>query len=188
MAKQEKLSLKAVKNLPYRTLNRLINKARKYIKNDKTWKKVCEEYGETPDIIDYIPIKFGNVDVSAKTDHGVIILNWRLLCDGEFDKNKDYSYLIHEGSHYLQQTCGTKPTQSADDGDYLKNPYEVEGFQNQVEYIANHEGEKEAENYVDDLLDHHDKDGKEADNIKDVLLEKVEAKFTMDYFNTKYGD
>jgi hypothetical protein len=179
----EKLSLKTVKKLPISTLMRLINKAKKSIKNDETWVKVCKEYDETPDIIDLIPMKFGTLDVSASTNHGIVILNYKLLCDGDFEK--DYSYIIHESVHYLQQTCTDKPTKSADDGDYLHNKFEQEGFANQVDYIANHEGEDKAEDYVDDLLDHHDKSGKESDKLKDVLLEKVESK--LEYLYVKYG-
>jgi hypothetical protein len=173
--KPDKISLKAVKKLPYATLNRFINKARKHIKKDENWIKICQEYDEAPDIIDLIPMRFGTIDVSATTNHGVITLNYKLLCDGDFEG--DYSYIIHEGTHYLQQTCGDKPTKSADEGDYLHNPYEQEGFQNQIEYIAHHEGDQEAESYVDDLLDHHDKNGKEKTKLKEVLLEKVEAKY-----------
>lgn len=162
----------------------MIDKARKHLKNDETWQKVCQEWGESPDIIDLMPIRFGNIDVSAKTDHGVITLNWRLLCDGNF--TKDYSYLIHEGTHWLQQTCSDKPTKGADDGDYLSNPHEQEGFQTQVEYIANTEGDDKAEAYVDDLLEHHDKTGPKAEKLKDVLMEKVES-HPISYLYTKYG-
>jgi hypothetical protein len=180
----EKLSLKTVKNLPYKTLNRLINKAKKHLKTDDTWIKTCKEFDEDVDIIDFIPTKFGNLDVSAKTDHGVVILNWKLLCDGDFIK--DYSYLIHEYTHYLQQTCGTKPTKGADDGDYLHNKFEQRGFQNQVVYIADNHGEDEAEEYVDELLEHHEKDGQEADKLKDILLEKVDANLGLNHLFIKY--
>jgi hypothetical protein len=174
-AKIEDMSISKIKKLPFRTLNRIINKAKKQLKTDETWQKACKEYGEDVDIIDFIPVKFGNLDVSGKTDHGVVILNWKLLKEDDF--TRICSYLLHEANHHLQQCCGDHPTQSADDGDYLKNPYEVESFQDQIEYIADHEGEKEADEYVDNLLEHHDKDGNEADELKAVLLEKVEAKY-----------
>jgi hypothetical protein len=169
--KEQKLSVKQVKNFPYKTLNRLLKKMRAHLKQDEVMQKVFREYGVDIEEIDYIPMRFGNIDVSATTNHGVITFNWKLLCDGDFKKN--YSYGVHEVTHVLQQTTGNKPTQSADDGDYLHNRHEQKGFSNQVEYIANTEGEKEAENYVEDLLDHHDKDGKEAEQLKEVLLEKV---------------
>lgn len=169
--KSEKLSLTQVRKLPYRTLNRLLKKMRDRLKKDEVVQKMFREYEVEIEEIDWIPMKFGKLEVSAKTDHGVIIFNWKLLCDGDF--LDDYSYGVHEITHFLQQTCGDKPTQSADDGDYLKNPHEQEGFQYQVEYIAKNEGEERAQEYVDDLLDHHDKDGKEKEELKDVLMDKV---------------
>jgi hypothetical protein len=170
-SKPEKLSLTQVRKLPYKTLNRMLKKMRERLKQDEVVQKMFKEYEVDISEIDLIPMKFGKIDVSAKTDHGVLIFNYKLLCDGDF--LQDYSYGVHEITHWLQQTTGTKPTQSADDGDYLHNKFEQEGFQNQVEYIANNEGKEEAEEYVDDLLEHHDKDGKEADKLKDVLLSKA---------------
>lgn len=172
MAKDEKLPLSAVKKLPYKSLNRMIKKMREYLKTNEVVIKMFKEYDVDLDEIDLIPMMFGNLDVSAKTDHGVIIYNYKLLTDGDFFK--DFSYGVHEMTHWLQQTTGNKPTQSADDGSYLDNPYEQEGFQNQVEYIAEQFGEDEAEQYVDDLLEHHEVDGKkEFKDKKETLMSKV---------------
>jgi hypothetical protein len=171
-SKNDKLPLSAVKKLPYKSLNRMIKKMREYLKHDGVVQEMFKEYGVDIAEIDLIPMKFGNLDVSAKTDHGVITFNYKLLTDGDFFK--DFSYGVHEMTHWLQQTTGDKPTQSADDGEYLDNPFEQEGFQNQVEYIANQFGKDEAENYVDDLLDHHDVEGKkEFKEKKETLMSKV---------------
>ena len=172
MSTDEKIPLKIIKKLSYKTLMRMINKAKKYLKNDETWKKICEEYNEAPDVIDYIATFFKDLEVSAKTDHGIVYLNYRLLCDGDFFK--DYSYLIHEYSHWFQQCYGNKPTQSSDDGNYLDNPFEQEGFANQVEYIADTEGKEEAENYVEDLLEYHEVDDKQKkDELESIFLENI---------------
>jgi uncharacterized protein YxeA len=94
------------------------------------------------------------------------------LTDGDFFK--DFSYGVHEMTHWLQQTTGTKATKSSDDGSYLDNPYEQEGFQNQVEFIADQFGDQEAEQYVDDLLEHHEvEDKKEVKEKKETLMAKV---------------
>lgn len=171
-SKQEKLPLAAVKKLPYKSLNRMIKKMREYLKKDGVVQEMFKEYGVDIEEIDLIPMRFGTLDVSAKTDHGVIIFNYKLLCDGDFFK--DFSYGVHEMTHWLQQTTGTKPTKSSDDGSYLDNPFEQEGFQNQVEYIANQFGEGEAEQYVDDLLEHHEiDDKKEFKEKKETLMAKV---------------
>ena len=169
---KEKLPLKQVKQISPHLLLRIINKAKKSIKQDDVWKKICEKYEQKPEILDYIPIMFGDLDVSAKTNHGIVILNYRLLCDGDF--YKDYSYIIHECEHVLQQTCGDEPTQSSDDGDYLANPFEQEAFKDQIDYISDHHGENEAEKYVDNLLEHHDvKNKKEYEDKKETLMSEV---------------
>lgn len=172
MAKdKEKIPLNEIKRMPYKTLNRLILKAKNKLLNDQVWQNICKEYDEDPNIIDLIPTMFGNLDVSAKTDHGIVILNYRLLCDGDF--TKDISYMIHEYSHWLQQTKGDKPTKGSDDGNYLKNPFEQEAFSNQVEYIAKDQGKEEAEQYVEDLLEYHDVNDKDYEDLEDVLMEKI---------------
>jgi len=169
---QEKIPLSVVKKFPYKTLNRLIKKLREFLKQDPVVQDMFKEYKIDIDEIDYIPMKFGKIDVSAKTDHGVIIYNYKLLTDGDFFR--DFSYGVHEMTHWLQQTTGDKPTQSSDEGDYLENPFEQEGFQNQIEYIAEQFGENEAEDYVDHLLDHHDvDDNKKRNKLEDVLMEKI---------------
>ncbi len=169
---EEKIPLSQVKKLPYKSLNRMIKKLRDYLKKDGVVQSMFKEYGVDIEEIDYIPMMFGNIDVSAKTDHGIIIYNYKLLTDGDFFK--DFSYGVHEMTHWLQQTTGDKATKSSDDDDYLDNPYEQEGFQNQIEYIANQFGEDEAENYVDDLLEHHEVDSdKEFKDKKETLMSKV---------------
>lgn len=170
--KQETLTMAQVKKLPYKSLNRMIKKMREFLKKDETTKKMFKEYEVEIEEIDYIPIRFGKLDVSAKTDHGVIILNYKLLTDGDFFK--DFSYGVHEITHWLQQTTGTKATKSSDDGSYLDNPYEQEGFQNQIGYIADNFGEEQAEDYTDNLLDYHEVDNKkEKEDKKDKLMSKV---------------
>jgi hypothetical protein len=169
---KEKIPLSLVKKFPYRTLNRLIKKMRNFLKQDPVVQNMFKEYDVDLEEIDYIPMMFGDIDVSAKTDHGVIIYNFKLLTDGDFFK--DFSYGVHEMTHWLQQTTGDKPTKSSDDGEYLRNPYEQEGFQNQVEYIAEQFGDNEAEDYVDNLLEHHDVEDKdEKEELEDILMEKI---------------
>jgi hypothetical protein len=171
-SKKHKISLEKIKKLPYKSLYRMISKAKKFLKKDKTMIDIFKKYGEDVDIIDVIPTMFGDLDVSAKTDHGIVILNYKLLSDGDFFK--DYSYLIHEYTHWAQQCLGKKATKSSDDGEYLDNKYEQEGFQNQIQYISNHFGDDEAEKYVDHLLKYHEVDSKkEFKNKKETLMAKV---------------
>ena len=169
---KEKIPLSQVKKLPYKSLNRMIKKMREYLKGNEVVQQMFKDYGVDISEIDYIPMMFGNLDVSAKTDHGVIIFNYKLLTDGDWFE--DFSYGVHEMTHWLQQTTGSKATKSSDEGSYLDNPYEQEGFQNQVEYIAEQFGDDKAEKYVDDLLEHHEIDNKkEHEEKKETLMAKV---------------
>lgn len=167
--KKKKLSLSAAKKLKPETLHKCIECLRAYLRHDETVQRMFEEYGVELYELDLIPMCFADLDVSAKTDHGVIYYNYQLLCDGDFFK--DFAYGVHEMTHWLQQTTGDGPTKGADDGEYLDNPYEQEGFQNQIEYMANEFGEDEAEAYVDDLLKHHEiTNKKEKEKKKDKLM------------------
>lgn len=169
---KEKIPLSTVKKLPYKSLNRMIKKMREYLKQNEVVQKMFDDYEVDISEIDLIPMMFGNLDVSAKTDHGVIIFNYKLLCDADWFE--DFSYGVHEMTHWLQQTTGSKATKSSDEGSYLDNPYEQEGFQNQVEYIAEQFGDDKAEQYVDDLLEHHEIDNKkEHEDKKETLMAKV---------------
>lgn len=171
MPEKEKIPVEEIKKIPVKILNRLLNKLRDALVDDETLQRMFKEYDVDIQEIYLIPMMFSDLDVSAKTDHGVIYYNYSLLSDGDFEK--DYQYGIHEITHWLQQTAGDRPTQSADDGEYLDNPFEQEGFQNQMEYAAREFGEDEAEEYVDDLLKHHEIDKKDRKEKKEELLKLV---------------
>lgn len=170
--KDKKIPLEIIKKLPPKLLLRMINCAKEYLKHNEVMQKICNDYNVDINDIDYIPTTFSDLDVSAKTDHGIIYLNYKLLCDGNFFK--DYGYLIHEYTHHWQQTTGNGPTKGADDGEYLENKFEQEGFQNQLEYMANEFGIDEAEDYVENLLKHHEIESKkDKKELTEVLLSNV---------------
>lgn len=150
-------------------LRPILQKLRERIKDHPVVQRMFKDYGVDLSEIDLIPMAFARLDVSARTDHGIIYINIALLNDGI--ENIDH-YLVHEITHFLQQTTGTKPTQSADDGEYLDNDDEVEGFKNQTEYITETYGKPQADKYVNQVLDHHDVKGKkEREKRKDELME-----------------
>jgi hypothetical protein len=166
-----KYTLEQVKKISPKVLLKLIDRMKKHLKSDETMKKVFEEYGADIDFINDIPMKFGDINVSAQTNGGIVILNYKLLCDGDFFD--DYSYAIHEITHVLQQCFRDSPTKGAEDGEYLDNEFEQEGFAYQAEYIADQEGEEEAENYINQVLDHHKVSDEERKDKKDILMSKV---------------
>lgn len=152
------------------------------LKSDQTIIDICSKYKMDTDDLDLAPIKFDDIDVSAKTDKCVITLNWNLL-----EKNNRYQiphYITHEFTHFCQQS--NEPTQSADDGDYLMNPSEQEAFQFQIKYIDDQFGEDKAEDYTNQVLDHHDETGKERDKKQDILMKKIEV--LSNHFLSKFAD
>lgn len=167
-----KLSIEEAKNIKPADLLKIIDKAKKYLKKNDTFKEMCKEFDLPVDIIDVIPVKFGDLDVSARTAKGIITLNYKLLTTGNFEDN--YHYLLHESQHILDQCFGDTSTKGANEGDYLKNPDEQSAFKKQIKFIDEEHGEEEAENYVEHLLDHHDKDGKDRNNLKETLMEEVD--------------
>lgn len=162
-------SLEEIKKISPQTLLKIIQRGKDFLKKNKVMQEICDKYDFDIEDLDLIPVKFDDIDVSAKTDKGVVTLNYRLLEDGDFFK--DFGYLVHEFGHHIQQS--NKPTQSADDGDYLLNPAEQEAFQYQVKFIDDQFGKDEAEDYVDQVLDHHDVDNKKERNHKENILMKL---------------
>ena len=79
---------------------KLIDKVRERIKDSDTVKKMFEEADVDLDIIDLVPMTFSDLEVSARTDHGVIYFNFSLLDDGDFEH--DDHYMVHELKHFLK--------------------------------------------------------------------------------------
>lgn len=146
----------------------IIDLALQKLKQSNTIQELFEEYDVSIKELDYIPISFKeDLDVSARTEHGIIYLNSKLL-----DKTNEVPpYLAHELRHFLQQTTGSHPTQGSDDGDYLDNTYEIEGFQTQTEFLSETEGDDVAEKYISKVLDFHDVPKKEQKERKKELLQ-----------------
>lgn len=166
---EKKLSIEEIKAIPKPKLRKMIDDLREKIKAHPVVKNIFKEYGLDESEIDLIPMAFADLEVSARTDHGIIYLNYKLLQDGSI-LNNDH-YLIHEITHFVQQSSGDKPTQGSDDGNYLDNKFEQEGFQNQTEYISDTRGDEVAEAYIDKVLDHHDIKGLERKKRKQQLLQ-----------------
>lgn len=146
----------------------ILKKLKDKIKKNDIVIKMFKDYNVDISELDFIPLAFADLDVSAKTDHGIIYLNTKLLTDSNI-MEEDH-YLPHEITHWLQQTTGTKPTKGSDDGDYLENEFEQEAFQNQTKYISDVYDENEAEEYINQVLEHHDVDDDEKAQKRKKLL------------------
>lgn len=148
-----------------------INTLKNQIKDHEVVQKMFKEYGLSLDEIDLIPMAFADLDVSARTDHGIIYLSYKLFEDHPDPQIGDDHYLVHELTHVLQQTTGDKPTKGSADGDYLENEFEIESFNNQTEYIADEYSPKDAKEYVARVLNKHKvSDPKERKEKAETLL------------------
>lgn len=145
-----------------------IDECKKHLKNDETYIDICKEYDVDKNFIDFVPVCFKNIDVSAQTNHGIIFIN-NLLKDNSLDEI--CGYLLHEFIHFLQQL--NEPTIIQEDENYLDNKFELESFQNQVKYINDNEGEDKADEYVEDLVDYHDIPKKQVEKKKKELSKKL---------------
>ena len=154
--------------IPHKKLAPVIEKLKKKVFNHEVVQDIFDKYNLDKDEIDLIPMCFAKIPVSARTDHGIIYINIGLLENGDI-KDDDH-YLAHEITHYAQQTTGDKPTQGSTEDNYLDNPVEQEGFQNQTKYMADTQGEDVAEEYIDDVLEYHDTDDDDMDKRKKKLL------------------
>lgn len=145
----------------------IIDEAKEIIKSSDAIKEIFKKYQLDLNEIDYVPICFAELEVSARTEKGIIYLN-----DSFRKKRAEIpNYLIHEMTHYAQQTTGDGPTQGSTDDTYLDNKYEQEGFQTQTKYLSETKGDGAAEQYLDKVLDYHDiKNMKERKNKFKKLL------------------
>lgn len=163
-----KVSLEQVKQLPHSKLSKALDRVKKRLKNNQVVKDMFKKFKIDLNELDFVPMCFADLDVSARTEHGIIYLNYSLLADGDFDK--DDHYLTHELTHFCQQTTGDGPTKGSTDDNYLDNPAEQEGFKNQTEYLSETRGDDAAKNYVNKVLDHHDVPEDERGKRKRELL------------------
>lgn len=159
---------------------KLLEIIKQNIFDSKTYQKMCKKKRVDPDLIFLAPMAFATIDVSARTQHGIIFFNTKL-------RNKPQEidhYMIHEVTHFFQQCFGKSATQGSNDSDdYLSNPYEVEGFNAQTAYIAEDDSVEEAHEYIDKVLDHHDVPDNKKKNKKEKLLDDslVDDKSKHDY-------
>jgi len=172
----KKLSLRhlRLKRLSSRTrpdVDTFIAEMRGHVKNDPEMQKKFKEYGVPLDDLDDVPISFCDLDVSAKTKDKKIYLNESMLAD-DSPVDDPTHYLVHELVHYLQQVTGKNMDKHRGESEYLDKETEEEAFKTQIDFKKREESEEEAEEYVENLLDHHDFEGKKRDEKKEELLDE----------------
>jgi len=150
----------------------IIIRVKEKIKDHPVVKRMFRKYKVPDDELDYVPMAFKEgLDVSARTAHGCIFFNPDLK---NADEEEQEHYMIHELLHYLDQSTGTEPTNGSEHGSYLDNPEEVEAFQNQIAYIHDSQSPRDAHEYVEKVVNHHDLKGKKRHKKKEQLLDKCD--------------
>lgn len=145
-----------------------LSKVRTALMGDDIAKEICKDLDIGHWHLSSVPISFEEIDVTAKTVDGKIILNTSLI-------GKPFPilmrYVIHEVVHAIQHIHEHGIKQADDEGAYLDREDEVEAFQYQVKFDKENRGESEAEGYVDRLLEYHDVPSKDKGEKKDELME-----------------
>jgi hypothetical protein len=169
------ITFEQFQEIPRDQLLELLDKAKQKLKSNQSMQELFEEHGLEINDLDLIPMCFADLDVSARTEKGVISLNYQLVEDGSLEE--DLHYLPHEIVHYLQQTTGKEPTEGSGDDDYLDNEFEQEAFKFQSKFISETEGDEEAEAYISKVLEHHEVPSKDIKKRRKQLLELASAVF-----------
>ena len=147
-----------------------IKALKKALKKEEEYLVKCKEYNKDKDFIDSVEVSFDpNLDVSAKTVNEEIFLNDKL-----FDKSwkEQMRYIIHEMVHVMQQEAG-KVEGKVDKDDYLDDENEIEAFTAQISYMCENGTPEEVQEYIENLLDHHDVKGKERKEKAKKLTEDL---------------
>jgi len=148
-------------------LEKIVEKLKADLKDEEEYLEKCEEYDKDPNFVDSVKITFEPLDVSAKTTNEHIQLNEKLLDSPWKDKMR---YVVHEIVHVMQQEAG-KVNGKTKKKDYLNDPNEQEAFEAQISYMREHEPEQEVQEYIENLLDHHNIKGEEREEKKEKLTD-----------------
>ena len=146
----------------------LLSEVRATLINDKIAKDICKENNIEKDFLLGVPISFDKLDVSAKTIDGSIFLNEKLA-------KKDFDilmrYVIHELVHAIQHSDEKNKNKEDKAEDYLDRQSEIDAFVEQIKFDKKNRGKDAAEEYVEELLDHHNIKGDRREKKREELLE-----------------
>lgn len=162
----------------------ILDQVKNKIKNNKIVKRLLKGKNLPHNFIELLPMCFSDeLDVSARTQHGIIYFNIDLLKGRPEELDH---YMVHELTHVIQQTTGDGPTTGSAEDDYLDNEFEQEGFQTQTEYLSDTRDDEVAKKYIKKVLDHHEVPRREREEKEKDLLRLAGPADQLSFvFNTK---
>jgi hypothetical protein len=158
------------KSFTLREIFKALSEIRAALLNDEIAMDICSEAGEDESILEAVPIYFEEMDVTAKTVSGKIMLNPALIDEPFIIMMR---YVIHELVHVMQHLDGKKRDKD-DDGNYLDKETEEAAFKRQIEFDMEHRTEKDVGEYIDGLLEYHDFPEKKREEKEEELKEFVD--------------
>ena len=139
--------------------------------NDEIAKDICEESDQPISILSAVPIMFEEMDVTAKTVNGKIMLNPALM-DEPF--NILMRYVIHELVHVMQHIEGGSKKGNKEKGNYLDKKNEEDAFKRQIEFDFEHRPEGDIEEYIEGLFEYHEYPEEKREEKEEDLKELVD--------------
>lgn len=146
------------------TIRRILD----FLKSSAVVKGMFEKYDVPLSYMTKIIVEFAPLDVSAKTKDCIIYINSDFLADLEFSDH--IHYIVHEMCHVLQQMTHDPKDLVKPNLDYLDMPTEMEAFQCQIAFMKEFYSDEVAEDYVEQLLDFHQYEGKEKEKKRKNLM------------------
>ena len=140
-------------------------------------KEICSDNSIGDWFLEAVPIMYSELDVSAKTEDGNIMLNEDL-------KNHPHStrmrYVLHELVHAIQHSLD-KNKDIDKTREYLERDDEQEAFKYQLKYDEKKSSKKDLKDYIENLLEHHDVPKKDKKQLVRELTSKMKSSPKIDY-------
>ena len=140
-------------------------------------KEICSDNNIGEWFLEAVPIMYYELDVSAKTEDGNIMLSEKLK---EHPHSTRMRYVFHELVHAIQHSLD-KNKDIDKTREYLKREDEQEAFKYQLKYDEKKLSKKDVKDYIKNLLDHHDVQKKDKEILVKELTSKMKSSPDLDY-------
>ena len=140
-------------------------------------KEICSDNNVGEWFLEAVPIMYSELDVSAKTEDGNIMLNEKLR---DHPHRTRMRYVLHELVHAIQHSLD-KNKDIDKTREYLERDDEQEAFKYQLKYDEKKLSKKDIKDYIENLLEHHDVPKKDKEELVRELTSKMKSSPKIDY-------